>query len=155
MVATVVEEHRRAFGAWLREQRRGSEISLREAATRLGMCAAKLSRIETGGHARVRSDATLRAFAALYAVPVEEVYVQAGLHVDPEALAEARAATNPFRPETVRQRAVTLDAAEDVADALNALVAEGWRLLGVIALPPAADVRVAGAAGRVLALMER
>lgn len=155
MVATVVEEHRRAFGAWLREQRRGSEISLREAATRLGMCAAKLSRIETGGPGRVSSDTMLRAFAELYAVPVEEVYAQAGLHVDPAALAAARAATNPFRPAAPKQRAVTLDATGDVADALNALVADGWRLLSVISLPPAAEVCIARPAGRILALMDR
>lgn len=128
MTAAVVRERRAEFGAYLREQRCARGFSLREAAKRLGISGAWLSRIENAGPARLDSAAQLQSFADLYGIPVAEVLDRAGFRVDPAELAAAAKAPRGLRP----QRAVTVAATPDAADAINALLGEGWRVVSVV-----------------------
>lgn len=147
MTAGVVRERRAEFGAYLREQRCARGFSLREAAKRLGISGAWLSRIENAGPARLDSAAQLQSFADLYGIPVAEVLDRAGFRVDPVELARAAKAPRGLRP----QRAVTVAADGDAADAINALIAEGWRVVSVV---PVGTSLAAVDAARLLVVVE-
>lgn len=147
MIPGVLKERRGEFGAYLREQRCARGFSLREAASRLGLSAAWLSRIETGGPARVTSGQLLNAFADLYGIPVAEVLDRAGFRVDPAELASAAVSPRGLR----RQRVVTVAANGDAAAAINALIAEGWRVVSVV---PVGAASAGSCEGRLLVVVE-
>lgn len=69
------------FPAFLRKVREEAKVSLRQAAPALGMSAAYLSRLETGGPARQPSLERLNKMAALYNVDRHTMYGAAGVHV--------------------------------------------------------------------------
>ncbi len=138
MTAGVVEERRVELGAYLREQRVARGFSIREAARRLGMSVAWLSRLENAGPARLNSAAQMQAFADLYGIPVAEVLDRAGFRVDPAELAAAAKAPRGLRP----QRAVTVAADVDAADAINSLIAAGWRVVSLVPVGTGVDARL-------------
>ena len=130
MTAGVVVERRAAFGAYLREQRVARGFSLREAARHLGISGAWLSRLENAGPARLNSAAQMQAFADLYGIPVAEVLDRAGFRVDPAELERAASKPRGLRP----QRAVAVAADGDAAEAINAMIVEGWRVVSMVAV---------------------
>lgn len=72
---------RKEFPAFLRTVREAAGLSLRRAALALGMTAAYLSRLETGGPARQPVLERLNAMAALYNIDRHAMYEAAGIHV--------------------------------------------------------------------------
>lgn len=73
---------RRDFPAFLRKIREDAKVSLRQAAPALGMSAAYLSRLETGGPARQPSLDRLNRMADLYNVDRHAMYEAAGVQVE-------------------------------------------------------------------------
>lgn len=78
---TFIWSPKKDFPAFLRKVREDANISLRQAAPALGMSAAYLSRLETGGPARQPSLERLNKMAALYNVDRHAMYEAAGVHV--------------------------------------------------------------------------
>ncbi len=78
---TFIWSPKREFPAFLRRVREEAQISLRQAAPALGMSAAYLSRLETGGPARQPSLDRLNRMATLYNVDRHAMYEAAGVHV--------------------------------------------------------------------------
>ena len=78
---TFIWSPKREFPAYLRKVREDAKVSLRQAAPALGMSAAYLSRLETGGPARQPSLDRLNRMAALYNVDRHAMYEAAGVHV--------------------------------------------------------------------------
>lgn len=72
---------KKEFPAFLRKVREEAKIPLRQAAPALGMSAAYLSRLETGGPARQPSLERLNKMAALYNIDRHTMYEAAGVHV--------------------------------------------------------------------------
>ena len=79
---TFIWSPKREFPAFLRKVREAAKVSLRQAAPALGMSAAYLSRLETGGPARQPSLDRLNRMAALYNVDRHVMYEAAGVHVE-------------------------------------------------------------------------
>lgn len=70
------------FAAYLRSSREGAGLSIRQAAPKLGVSPAYISRLETGGYASAPSVERLFKMADLYAVERAEMLTQAGVRVD-------------------------------------------------------------------------
>lgn len=70
------------FAAFLRKSREDAGLSIRQAAPHLGVSAAYISRLETGGYASAPSVDRLFKMADLYAVDRAEMLTQAGVRVD-------------------------------------------------------------------------
>lgn len=70
------------FASFLRKAREDAGLSIRQAAPHLGVSAAYLSRLETGGYASAPSVERLFKMADLYAVDRAEMLTQAGVRVD-------------------------------------------------------------------------
>ena len=70
------------FAAFLRKSREDAGLSIRQAAPHLGVSAAYVSRLETGGYASAPSVDRLFKMADLYAVDRAEMLTQAGVRVD-------------------------------------------------------------------------
>lgn len=70
------------FAAFLRKSREEAGLSIRQAAPHLGVSAAYISRLETGGYASAPSVDRLFKMADLYAVDRAEMLTQAGVRVD-------------------------------------------------------------------------
>lgn len=79
--AAFIWRPKKEFPAFLRKVREEAKIPLRQAAPALGMSAAYLSRLETGGPARQPSLERLNKMAALYNVDRHTMYEAAGVHV--------------------------------------------------------------------------
>src|SRR3954463_3874338 len=82
MSVTLSREHKETFRPYLRALRLGRALSLRAAASEIGISFAKLQKMETGGRFRIESPALFDALAALYERPVEEVLAEAGVRFD-------------------------------------------------------------------------
>jgi len=76
------------LGAELRTQRVGAGLSLRDAATRSGIAASTLSRLETGQIVTPRPE-FLQALARAYSTDVEDLYALAGYLIS-DSLPELR-----------------------------------------------------------------
>ncbi len=76
------------FSAFLRAAREGAGLSIRQVAPHLGVSAAYISRLETGGYASAPSIERLVKMADLYSIPRQEMLTQAGIRVDvpPDAM---------------------------------------------------------------------
>lgn len=82
-------EHNDTFGPYLRGLREDRGLSLRDAASQLGMTFAKLQKMETGGRFRIDSLDLFQAIADLYVRPRTEVLEAAGiLLLEPHALSD-------------------------------------------------------------------
>lgn len=81
--AAFIWSPRKEFPAFLRAVRQAAKLSIRRAAPALGMSAAYLSRLETGGPARQPALERLNRMAALYNVDRHAMYEAAGVHVGP------------------------------------------------------------------------
>lgn len=77
--AEIYWEHRDTFAPYLRRLRREAALSLREAATTLGLPFTRLQKLETGGRSRAPEFDFLKRLAALYERPEEEVFDMAGI----------------------------------------------------------------------------
>ena len=82
METVLFREHKASFGPYLRALRVGRGLSLRDAATELGVSLAKLQKMETGGRFRIESPAIFDSMAALFERPVAEVLAAAGVRFD-------------------------------------------------------------------------
>ena len=74
-------EHNPGFGPYLRKLREDRGVSLRDAASQLGISFAKLQKMETGGRFRIDSLQLFEQLADLFARPRREVLAKAGIRL--------------------------------------------------------------------------
>ncbi|MDP2317161.1 MAG: helix-turn-helix transcriptional regulator [Pseudomonadota bacterium] len=145
MSPVLFREHKATFGPYLRELRVGRGISLRDAATRLGISFAKLQKMETGGRFRIVSAAIFEAVAALFERPLEEVLARAGVRFDAPSA----------QPD---QHAVCIDATaspEKLEEAVNAAMADGWRCVAAVPIQTLTPHHFRPVTGHVLVILQR
>lgn len=82
METVLFRRHKASFGPYLRALRTARCLSLRAAATQLGITFAKLQKMERGGRFRIESPALFDALASLYERPAAEVLAAAGVRFD-------------------------------------------------------------------------